>query len=383
MTVLSSRVHLALRLGFIFFDIRAWKRMLPTKGTFNWWYRQHGQIYSTDAMAAQLKTDLAKYGSKIKYYYGYDIKSIGWRSPAHITEVRLCSIDRNQTSGIVQWGSLTDTVAGTVFIDASDSGRLTRLSNFGGTVGRYDFPAKYLDSDEWWLNSLLVFNVDGRAHNRDKGTSVFPADMRSDYRTVDDAWVAARNMINTAEFQTAIREFPGFQSSTIVKDSRGLPVVGEVLYLRETIHSALSASSRANGTENSNYELRSEDCNLAGATQTSGKDSRNYAKRIGLNFYWSDINAYKFEDLKDANGNYIWFNRVPNKKYTGEFKQMVVETMRKEGMSCWEADRKFGLPQRRTQTWERIYLEKGPEGLYIERRGRGTKAGHKPALEKK
>ena len=250
-------------------------------------------------------------------------------------------------------------------------------------MGRYDFPAKYLDSDEWWLNSLLVFNVDGRAHNRDKGTSVFPADMRSDYRTVDDAWVAARNMINTAEFQTAIREFPGFQSSTIVKDSRGLPVVGEVLYLRETIHSALSSSSRANGTENSNYELRSEDCNLAGATQTSGKDSRNYAKRIGLNFYWSDINAYKFEDLKDANGNYIWFNRVPNKKYTGEFKQMVVETMRKEGMSCWEADRKFGLPQRRTQTWERIYLEEGPEGLYIERRGRGTKAGHKPALEKK
>ena len=77
MAVLSSRVHLALRLGFIFFDIRDWKGTLPTKGTFNWWYRQHGQFYSTDAMAAQLKTDLAKYGSKIKYYYGYDIKSIG------------------------------------------------------------------------------------------------------------------------------------------------------------------------------------------------------------------------------------------------------------------------------------------------------------------
>lgn len=383
--------------GQNYFDIRPWNKTLPTQGTFNWWYKQHGHFYSTDAMAAQLKTDLAKYGSKIKYYYGYDIKSIGWRSPAHITEVRLCSIDRNQTSGIVQWGSLTDTVAGTVFIDASDSGRLTRLSNFGGTVGRYDFPAKYLDSDEktgpgkgrqqvatlmfkikgfdvskieagndevlvsnnttgcggggtayrnkngaiyrfnekygpqgfaikpynmaqdgpnsdeWWLNSLLVFNVDGRAYNRDKGTSVFPTDMRSDYRTVDDAWVAARNMINTAEFQTAIREFPGFQSATIVKDSKGLPVVGEVLYLRETIHSALSASSRANGTENTNYGLRSEDCNLAGATKTSGKDSRNYAKRIGLNFYWSDINGYKFEDLKDANGNYIWFNEVGDK----------------------------------------------------------------------
>ena len=79
---------------------------------------------------------------------------------------------------------------------------------------------------------------------------------------------------------------------------------------------------------------------------------------------------------------------VPNKKYTGEFKQMVVETMHKEGLSCWETDRKFGLPRGRTQLWERIYLEEGWEGLYIERRGRacaagGTQKGRKPQLDKK
>ena len=59
----------------------------------------------------------------------------------------------------------------------------------------------------------------------------------------------------------------------------------------------------------------------------------------------------------------------PNKLHTGEFKQKVVETMHKEKMSCREVDRYFGLNDR-ARHWERIYLEEGPEGLYIERRGR-------------
>ena len=62
---------------------------------------------------------------------------------------------------------------------------------------------------------------------------------------------------------------------------------------------------------------------------------------------------------------------IPNKKYTGEFKQMVVETMQKEGLSYREAARRFEVSEHdRIISWERIYLEEGPEGLYIERRGR-------------
>ena len=63
---------------------------------------------------------------------------------------------------------------------------------------------------------------------------------------------------------------------------------------------------------------------------------------------------------------------VPNKKYTGEFKQMVIETMRKEGLSCVETAERFELRHKRVQDWERIYLAEGPEGLYIEHRGRGN-----------
>ena len=62
---------------------------------------------------------------------------------------------------------------------------------------------------------------------------------------------------------------------------------------------------------------------------------------------------------------------IPNKKYTGEFKQMVVETMRQEGLSYSETEERFGITSHdRIPSWERIYLEEGPEGLYVERRGR-------------
>lgn len=384
--------------GQNFFDIGWNNGEFYTKGSFNWWESQMGQHYSVDAMSDLLKSDLTKaeYGGRIKIHYAYDITGIGWES-SHITEVRLCHIKRDD-EGIVQWdteGSDSKlTITGDVFIDASESGRLTRLSNFGGTVGRYDWPANKLDSDErgssgkarhqaaslmfkvtgidtsatepdpknnaltrtvfgdkdsngvwsgdggiyayknnskiinfnntygprgfalkpfnmaqdgpgsgeWWVNMLLVFNVDGRAYNRDLTGDTknhFPKDMRSDYKTVDDAWVKAREVIDSSDFQEAIQEFPGFRNATVVKEN-GMPVVGNVLYLRETIHSALSSSARANDTENSNYALRATDFLEAGTA-----DNRNYAKRMGLNAYWIDVNAYKFEDLK-PNGSYEW-----------------------------------------------------------------------------
>lgn len=401
--------------GQNYFDQRNWSRyglpdVHPAQGTYAWW-SDNGkqQFYGVKNLADTMKQDLAKYGSMISYYYGYDITGIGWAN-GKITSVDLKQIKRDATTGVVVWENTTATVKGTVFIDASESGRLTRLSNFGGTVGRYDFPARFLDaseksnpgqgrqqvatlmfkvtgvdtsvteinvdatepntmrkvftvpdasaeyktadgnggkyayknnttiinfnnkygpqgfalkpfnmaqdgenSAEWWVNMLLLFNVDGRANNRDKGTSIFPADMRSDYKTVDDAWVAGRKMLENPEFLSAMRCFPGFQSAKLVMDSDGKPAVGKILYLRETIHAAQSSSARANGTENSNYGLHAMDCWDAGASSSEKTDKRNYKKRIGLNYYYSDINGYKFEDLKDANGNYIWFNEVGDK----------------------------------------------------------------------
>lgn len=64
---------------------------------------------------------------------------------------------------------------------------------------------------------------------------------------------------------------------------------------------------------------------------------------------------------------------VPNKRYTPEFKKMVVETMRKEHLSVRAAMQEFGINDHKIiERWERIYLEEGEEGLAVERRGRGS-----------
>ncbi len=71
----------------------------------------------------------------------------------------------------------------------------------------------------------------------------------------------------------------------------------------------------------------------------------------------------------------------PNKRYTPEFKIMVVEIMRREKMSSYEANREFDVPRSVLQQWERIYLEEGKEGFYIERRGRKS-TGRPPKVKK-
>lgn len=50
--------------------------------------------------------------------------------------------------------------------------------------------------------------------------------------------------------------------------------------------------------------------------------------------------------------------------------------------------RQFDVPHSRVTSCERIYLEEGKEGFYVERRGRacaagGTQKGRKPKLDKK
>ena len=64
--------------------------------------------------------------------------------------------------------------------------------------------------------------------------------------------------------------------------------------------------------------------------------------------------------------------RVPNKKYTPEFKKLVVETMLKGKLGYCETAERFEIRHKRVQDWERIYLEEGPEGLSVERRGRSS-----------
>src|SRR5699024_5041331 len=64
---------------------------------------------------------------------------------------------------------------------------------------------------------------------------------------------------------------------------------------------------------------------------------------------------------------------IPNKRYTPECKKQVVEAVLQDGLSYQEAAKIYEVQgHSRIQSWERIYLEEGPEALAIERRGRGS-----------
>lgn len=72
-----------------------------------------------------------------------------------------------------------------------------------------------------------------------------------------------------------------------------------------------------------------------------------------------------------------------NQKYDGEFKQNVVEYMHNNHLSLTETAIKFNLGNHSiVSKWERIYYEEGPQGLYVERRGRSKNMISKPKKKK-
>ncbi|MBU5451549.1 helix-turn-helix domain-containing protein, partial [Acetivibrio sp. MSJd-27] len=71
--------------------------------------------------------------------------------------------------------------------------------------------------------------------------------------------------------------------------------------------------------------------------------------------------------------------------YLPEFKQQVIEDMRTNQLSYRETAAKYNIGIHTTiKRWERIYLEKGYEGLKEQKRGRtpGQKIGRPPLIQK-
>lgn len=373
--------------GQNYWDTRQWNGVFPQDGTFGYWYNTLGSHYNTDEMADLLLSSISKY-SNVEIKFQYDVVSFERiTNPYRISSLTFRNIYRD-IDGNIKWGSDTFTETGSMFIDASEEGRLARLINSAVSTGRYDWPANYIDeaeknnqrvgrqqavtlmfkmtgitpgtysdmsfyehpithvkacwggrnayknnvtivnfndtfglqgymlkpvnaaqdgpdSSEWWINAFLIFDVDGRANYRDIGTSNYPSYMLSGYKNTDEAWIAARNFLkNTPAFLQALRQFDGFANAEFVMKN-GYPVVGEVLYIRETVHMAKEAGNIANGSEN-NYGLTTAHSNNAGSTSTTGSDAENYNSRIGVNFYNADVHPYTINDLKDENGNYLW-----------------------------------------------------------------------------
>ena len=61
------------------------------------------------------------------------------------------------------------------------------------------------------------------------------------------------------------------------------------------------------------------------------------------------------------------------KRYSGSFKQEVVETMLAEKLSYCETAVRFNTTDKSVSEWTRIYLEEGPESLHQTRRNKARR----------
>ena len=82
---------------------------------------------------------------------------------------------------------------------------------------------------------------------------------------------------------------------------------------------------------------------------------------------------------KYKENGYAGLMKNQKSSYSGDFKLSVVEYMHENHLSCQEAAVHFNLAgDYVVSKWERIYYEEGPQGLYIERRGRSKNMSSKP-----
>ncbi|RJX20334.1 MAG: FAD-dependent oxidoreductase [Desulforudis sp.] len=153
----------------------------------------------------------------------------------------------------------------------------------------------------WWLNILLIHEVNGMMQDLDRGTSRWPAAELTDpgQWSADEAYrfalaelekpylLASLPGLERPRLLEALRSFPGFENLEFVRDEAGRPVVGEVLYLRETAHSLQSYGG---------FALPAKAVRHAGDGPDNGADAQLYDTRVGLGLYYIDINAYQKGD---------------------------------------------------------------------------------------
>ena len=75
-----------------------------------------------------------------------------------------------------------------------------------------------------------------------------------------------------------------------------------------------------------------------------------------------------------TSGVFFYAKRSTKQTIYARIQKLVIETMQEEKLSYSETCRRFEVNSRdRIKSWERIYLEEGPEGFAVERRGRSSK----------
>jgi hypothetical protein len=229
---------------------------------------------------------------------------------------------KNAQAAGKRWAYTTDSNGSEAFYggqdDLADTTK-TALQSFNRNYPRYQIKAmnaaedrysggSLTGNDEYWINTLLIFGVDGRCERKDNCADQTTYPDGSTAWSVEYAFAQARAMmVPGSDFTNALKQMTGFanfQYVTINVGGVNYPVVGESLYLRETIHTPLSTA----GSGESNYALTASEVSGAGATSTTGTDTGNFSRRIGLSFYYMDTNGY----TKSFNGSFWTADPDPN-----------------------------------------------------------------------
>jgi hypothetical protein len=232
---------------------------------------------------------------------------------------RVKGINKNQLVGQPGWGLINDKNGHVGFwggnteiaaaVNAAAGTTLYPLGQFNKNNARYQIkgmnvaedrtsaalaPASELDR-VYWVNTLLIVGVDGNCERKDgcadEGATAYPTDGLKPW-SADYAFTQARTTLSTPAFLSAMQAFPGFagmQLMTVTAGGVTYPSVGESLYLRETIHTPLSASGPFT---DASFALTAAEITGAGSTSATGSDESNKANRIGLGYYWMDSNGY-------------------------------------------------------------------------------------------
>jgi hypothetical protein len=132
----------------------------------------------------------------------------------------------------------------------------------------------------FWMNHLIIYQVDARKAWRDKGqdNGLYPD---SEGLDPEEARELALAELKKPEYWEMIRKLPGLSRIEPVLEN-GEPAVGEILYLRESIH----ASNRPE--DGRAHALTRQDVMNGGESL--------YNRRIGLGFYNFDSNTYKKQE---------------------------------------------------------------------------------------
>jgi len=192
------------------------------------------------------------------------------------------------------------------FTAYSNEHKLFRFKPYNAGEDGYVGAHNQSSDTEMWMNMFLVYDVDARKMWRDKviNNGLYPKENGEDPEIARELAISE---IKSGEFISLIRKLPGMKNAELVTDNNNEPVVGEIMYVRESIH-----SSNEDGT----FALTKE------GTLDLG-DSKYYDRRIGLGFYNFDSNTYvKGEKLSEPRTVKPWY--VPYEVLTSTANNVLI-----------------------------------------------------------